>query len=288
MARPKKNIAKRLIHHYRWMLVDDDTRESKISFRLNMLNTLIFIAIVTLLLVGLGYLVLKYSPLKSYFVEEKQAFNEVQSKKELLQINEKMVALEDSLQRNNLYIEHLQMVVSGKIKAMQVDSLMAKQTPTIIDEEKLQASTEDSLFRAQIAKEELESLQNNESEKTANILYPPVRGVITASYDLTENHLATDIAAQTGESVKTVADGIVLFSEWSPETGNSIIVSHDNEIISMYKHCSKVFKKVGDEVKKGDVIAAVGNTGELTTGPHLHFELWVQGKAVDAEQYIEF
>ena len=288
MARPKKNIAKRLIHHFRWMLVDDDTRESKISFRLNMLNTLIFIAIVTLLLVGLGYLVLKYSPLKSYFVEEKHAFNEVQSKKELLQINEKMVALEDSLQRNNLYIEHLQMVVSGKIKAMQVDSLMAKQTPTIIDEEKLQASTEDSLFRAQIAKEELESLQNNESEKTANILYPPVRGVITASYDLTENHLATDIAAQTGESVKTVADGIVLFSEWSPETGNSIIVSHDNEIISMYKHCSKVFKKVGDEVKKGDVIAAVGNTGELTTGPHLHFELWVQGKAVDAEQYIEF
>ena len=102
MARPKKNIAKRLIHHYRWMLVDDDTRESKISFRLNMLNTLIFIAIVTLLLVGLGYLVLKYSPLKSYFVEEKHAFNEVQSKKELLQINEKMVALEDSFQRNNL------------------------------------------------------------------------------------------------------------------------------------------------------------------------------------------
>lgn len=287
MAKTKKNIAKRLIHHYRWMIVDDDTHESKISMRINLLNVLLMCACLTLLIVGLTFLVLKYSPLKSYFVEQPK-FDEVKSKKELLELNEKMIAAEDSLLQNQLYIEHLRKVVSGDLKATKVDSLMAKQSPTIADKDMLKASEEDSLFRVQMAQEELENLKTTKKQSTIETLYPPVRGVITNHFDVTENHLATDIAAKMGESIKTIADGAVVFADWNPETGNSIIVRHKNDMMSIYKHCSKVFKKVGDEVEKGAVIAEVGNTGELTTGPHLHFELWVQGNAVDAEEYIDF
>ena len=287
MEKPKKNIAKRLIHHYRWMIVDEDTHESKVSVRINFLNFLLLGAFLTLLLIGLTLLTLKYSPLKTYFIEKEENFDAVKSKKELLQINERMVMLEDSLARNTLFLEHIQKVVSGDLKAAEVDSMMAKSI-TLLNDERLQASEEDSIFREQIAKEELEALKNTGAQENSGFLYPPVRGVITAGFDVTENHLATDIAAQTGEDIKVIANGIVVFADWNPDTGNSIIIQHDNEMMSMYKHCSKLFNTVGDEVEKGDVIATVGNTGELTTGPHLHFELWIQGKAVDAEQYIDF
>jgi len=288
MAKPKKNIKSKLVHHYRWMLVDDLTHESKFSLRINILNILLSIAFVSLFLITAAFLILKYSPLKSYFIQEKSSFDEVKSQKEILRLNEQIIAIEDTLIKNNLYLEHLQKVVSGDIKAAEVDSLMAKSTPVLLDDERLKASAEDSLFRAQMAKEELESLRSTNSAESSTQFYPPVRGIITAKFSITENHLATDIAAPIGESVKTVADGIVVFSDWNPNTGNSIIIKHENDVMSMYKHCSKVYKNVGDEVKKGDVIAAVGNTGELTSGPHLHFELWVQGHAVDAQDYIEF
>lgn len=288
MAKEKKNIKSKLIHQYRWMLVDDDSLEAKFSIRINIINVLLIFSVLTIVLFGSAYLVLKYSPLKSYFIED-SSFDMVQSQREILQLNEKILSMEDSLNKNSLFIEHLTKVVSGDLKAAEVDSLMSTNVPVLIDESKLRASVEDSIFRAQIAQEELEALKkNNESTHNSDMLYPPVRGIVTAGYSLTENHLATDIAAPIGESVKVIDDGIVIFSDWNPNTGNSIIIQHKNDLMSMYKHCSKVFVEVGNEVKKGDVIAQVGNTGELTTGPHLHFELWVQGMAVDPEDYIEF
>lgn len=288
MAKKKKNIKSRLIHHYRWMLVDDSTREAKFSMRITILNLLLVFAFLTTLLFGLAYAVLKFSPLKTYFIDETITFDQVKSEKEILRLNEKIIAIEDTLSRNNLFIQHLQKVVSGDLKAAEVDSLMSKSTPVLLDDKSLKASAEDSLFRAQIAQEELESLKNSTTTNNLATLYPPVRGIITGKYSISENHLATDIAAPIGESVKAVTKGIVVFSGWNPDTGNTIILKHDNDVMTMYKHCAKVFKEIGDEVAKGDVIASVGNTGELTTGPHLHFELWIQGHAVDAEEYIEF
>lgn len=288
MAKKKKNIKSRLIHHYRWMLVDDSTREAKFSMRITILNLLLVFAFLTTLLFGLAYAVLKFSPLKTYFIDETITFDQVKSEKEILRLNEKIIAIEDTLSRNNLFIQHLQKVVSGDLKAAEVDSLMSKSTSVLLDDKSLKASAEDSLFRAQIAQEELESLKNSTTTNNLATLYPPVRGIITGKYSISENHLATDIAAPIGESVKAVTKGIVVFSGWNPDTGNTIILKHDNDVMTMYKHCAKVFKEIGDEVAKGDVIASVGNTGELTTGPHLHFELWIQGHAVDAEEYIEF
>ncbi|MXV37495.1 peptidoglycan DD-metalloendopeptidase family protein [Flavobacteriaceae bacterium Ap0902] len=288
MSKPKKNIAKRLIHHYRWLIVDEDTNQSKVSFRLNILNFLLLLSFFLLFSFGIIFLILKYSPIKDYFIDPQNTSQAaLANKKELIQLNEKLMNLEDSLQANTIYLTAMSNVMSGRLSVEKVDSLMAKEIPILLDNANLMASEQDSLFRLQIAEEELQDFKSKPKEDN-QLLFPPVRGVITASYDFTVNHLATDIAASKGDDIQTIADGVVIFTEWSPDTGNNIIVQHKNEMISIYKHCSQLYKNIGEEVEKGDVIASIGNGGELTSGPHLHFELWIQGKAVNAEEYIDF
>ncbi|MGI9525944.1 MAG: M23 family metallopeptidase [Weeksellaceae bacterium] len=288
MTKKKKNIAKSLIHHYRWLIVDEDTKESKVSFRLNILNFLLLIAFLSLFIFGISFLFLKYSPFKDYFIDDTaQRGNNLAEKQELLELNEKLLSLEDSLQVNELYLTAISDVISGKVEVAKVDSLVAKQSPVLLNDKKLYATPEDSIFRMKIAEEELADLKQN-SNVDSFLLFPPVRGIVTASYDITINHLATDIAASKGDDIKSIADGKVIFTDWTPDSGNIIIVLHRDDMISIYKHCLQVFKKAGDEVSKGDLIASIGNGGELTTGPHLHFELWIQGNAVNAEDYIDF
>lgn len=283
----KKNIKHKLIYHYRWLIVDEDTNESKVSFRLNILNFLLLFSLFLTTCFFAIFLLLKYTPVKEYFLNSSGVNSSIAEHRELLKLNDEMMALEDSLKKNELYLTAISNVISGKFKAAEVDSLLAKQTPVLLDDKKLKASEKDSIFRIEIAKEELEGLKKV-TTKENQLLFPPVRGIVTSSYDVKTGHLATDIAASKGDDVKTIADGKIVLIDWSPDTGNIIMVQHDNDMISIYKHCSQVFKKVGDEVGRGDVIASVGNGGELTTGPHLHFELWIKGNAVNPEEYIDF
>lgn len=288
MAKKKKNIARKLIHHYRWVILDEDENKPKISFRLNFLNSLLIFAVSVCLIVGATVLLLKYSPIKQYFIEQPQD-KEIQYKTQLLQLHERLQHLQDSVAVQTFYLSNLQKVLKGELKAAQVDTLMAKQSPVLLQNELLQPSEEDSLFRIQMAQEELEALKQAEEKQTESpLLFPPVDGIVTAHFDLTENHLAIDIAAPEDTAVKATEEGVVIYSGWNPETGNTLILQHPNNLISVYKHNSKTLKNVGDEVAKGEGIALVGSTGELSTGPHLHFELWLQGKVVDPEDFIDF
>jgi murein DD-endopeptidase MepM/ murein hydrolase activator NlpD len=118
--------------------------------------------------------------------------------------------------------------------------------------------------------------------------FTPVKGLVTNEYNPKENHFGLDIVAHPNEVVKVTLDGTVILSSWTMETGNVIQVQHQGNIISVYKHCASLLKKVGDKVQTGDAIAIVGNSGELTTGPHLHFELWRNGKSMNPKDYIVF
>ena len=120
------------------------------------------------------------------------------------------------------------------------------------------------------------------------IFYRPTRGMITDKFDADRKHYGTDIAANPGESVLATLDGTVILSTYTAETGYVIEVQHNQDFISVYKHCSSLLKREGDTVQAGEAIALVGNSGQLTTGPHLHFELWHKGRAVNPEQYIVF
>ena len=118
--------------------------------------------------------------------------------------------------------------------------------------------------------------------------FNPLEGTVTQSYDISEEHFGIDIVAPKNEAVKAVLRGTVIFAEWTVETGYVIQIQHENNLTSIYKHNSVLLKKVGEEVKVGEAIAIVGNTGELSSGPHLHFELWQEGVPLDPENYINF
>jgi murein DD-endopeptidase MepM/ murein hydrolase activator NlpD len=112
--------------------------------------------------------------------------------------------------------------------------------------------------------------------------------MVVNSFDSNQNHYGVDVVASPGAAVSAVMDGIVFFSDWTVGTGYVIQVQHSNNIISVYKHNEQLLKSIGDHVKSGEVIANVGNSGELTSGPHLHFELWYNGAALNPEEYISF
>ena len=157
----------------------------------------------------------------------------------------------------------------------------------------LSRTKEDSLFRRHVEEEESYSLTFAESQKqqgqpAALDFFTPVKGLVTSSFDKSKGHFATDVVAAPDAPVHSALDGVVVFADWTIETGYVIHIQHDHSLLTVYKHCSRLIKELGDNVKAGDAIAIVGNTGEMTTGPHLHFELWQNGKPRDAEEFINF
>ena len=154
-------------------------------------------------------------------------------------------------------------------------------------------SKEDSLLRAEVEKETQFSIYQNSEEAVVNDLaklhfYPPLKGIVTNQFDLPKGHYGADIVAKPNQVVSVVLDGTVIQATWSVEFGHIIQVQHKHNLLSSYKHNSELLKKVGSRVKAGEPIAIIGNSGELTWGPHLHFELWFDGKPLDPEEYINF
>ena len=145
----------------------------------------------------------------------------------------------------------------------------------------LNASEADLEFREDIESADRYSIFNEATKNTHVVFFAPVAGTLTDGYNVKTKHFAVDIAVEEGTPVKSVADGTVIFAEWTAQTGHVIIVEHTGGFISMYKHNTALHKEQGDLVKSGEVIASAGDTGELSTGPHLHFELWNEGYPVN-------
>ena len=157
-----------------------------------------------------------------------------------------------------------------------------------VDEKLLEASEKDSLFREEVEREDRFSLFDFETDKVDVVFFAPVKGIITETYNVKEKHFAVDVAVTKGAAVKSIADGTVVFSEWTAETGYVIIIEHKNRYLSVYKHNEIIYRKQGDLVKTGEVISKAGSSGEYSTGPHLHFEMWFQGYPVNPINFIEF
>lgn len=153
---------------------------------------------------------------------------------------------------------------------------------------KLNASKTDSLFREKIESNDRFPLFDKAENKLDMVFFAPINGDISQDFNSDNKHFAIDIVSVTGTPVKAIEDGRVIFSEWTTETGYVLIIEHGTGFISVYKHNGVLLKQQGDFVKSGEAIATVGSTGELTTGPHLHFELWYNGYPVNPINYIDF
>ena len=288
MAKKKKKgkeIRKKLLHKYRLVILNENTFEEKISFKLSRLNVFVTGTLFIIVLIGLTTLLIAFSPLREYI----PGYSSTRLKRQATELTYKTDSLVTVLNYTNKYLENVRKVLRGDIENNEInrDSLFErhKLDPSNVNLAPIQ---EDLQLREEVELEDKYNLFERNSENLGGILFSPVNGTISEGYNLEKKHFATDIVAPQDAPVKSVADGIVVFSEWTASTGYVIIVEHKDDLISVYKHNGSLSKSQGEVVKAGEVIASVGNTGELTTGPHLHFELWIKGKPVNPQDFIDF
>ncbi len=283
-TRKRKEIRRKLLHKYRLVILNESTFEEKISFKLSRLNVFVTGTLFIIALIGFTTLLIAFTPLREYI----PGYSSTRLKRQATELTYETDSLVTALDYTNKYLDNIRKVLNGDIENNQTnrDSLFerAKLDPSSFD---LTPIKEDSMLRAEVALEDKYNLFEN-SVETSGLIFPPVSGTITQDYDPELKHFAVDIVAPTGTPVKAVADGTVIFAEWTADTGNVIILEHGEGLISVYKHNGSLNKSQGDFVRSGEVIASVGNTGEYSTGPHLHFELWENGAPMNPSDFIDF
>ena len=286
MAKEKrKKLKKKLLHKYRLVILNEDTFEERVSFKLTRLNVFVLVTFSVILLIVLTTFLIAFTSLREYI----PGYSSTALKEKAIRLNEKIDSLEQVSLRDSIYLSSIRNVLTGEIKSENInkDSLFrsVEVDPDTID---LTPSKQDSLLREEVAQEDKYNLFETATSNVNFVLFPPVKGEVSQSYKPKEKHYAVDVVVPEGTPVKATADGMVIFAEWTAATGYVIIIEHSNNLVSVYKHNSSLTKEQGELVTAGEVIAIVGNTGELTTGPHLHFELWSEGYSVDPENFIDF
>jgi len=288
MKKKPKNKGKfrqKLINKYRLVILNEDTFEEKLSFKLTRLNVFILGSIFSILLIVGTIFLIAFTPLREYI----PGYSSTQLKREATKLVYKADSLQKILEVNNLYIQKVRDLLTGEISEVLFDKDSVLQSIQYDkDSLNLEPSEVALEFRQEIESADRYSIFDEATKDVDIVFFAPVVGILTDGYNLEKKHFAVDIAVEMGTPVKSVADGTVIFAEWTVETGNVIIVKHASGFISIYKHNTALHKHQGDLVKSGEVIASAGNSGEYSTGPHLHFELWNEGYPVNPVNYIDF
>ncbi len=274
---------KKLTYHYRILIINDDTYEEKFSFKLNRFNVFVFTGLFAFFLIIITTVLIAFTPLKTYI----PGYNNAPGlRKKAIHLQLKTDSLKKALLVNTYYLEQLKKVLNNEITIEEFNKTYQTQNfdPDTL---KLSAGKMDSVLRKEVAQRERFKVNHQKNSLTYNFI-PPVKGIIVNKFDTGRQHYAIDIALKKGTPVKSIAKGRVIFADWSPDTGNTIIIKHPNNVISIYKHNQKLLRKTGDFVNQGEVIALSGNTGKKTTGPHLHFELWINDIPVNPVDFINF
>lgn len=280
----KKKIAKKLLHKYRLVILNEDTFEERISFKLTRLNVFILVGISAIVLIALTTLLIAFTPLREYI----PGYSSTRLKRNATLLVAKTDSLENAIRVNEQYYSSIRRVLSGDMEALEFDRDSIRDAVFNDEEITVAPSREDSLLRQTVAQEDKYNVFDKAIEDTDFTLFPPVKGTISSVYDVSKKHFAVDIVTDKNAPVKAAADGTVIFAEWTAETGHVIIIEHPKNLITVYKHNASLSKTQGSLVQAGEVIAIVGNTGELSTGPHLHFELWSNGYPVNPVNFIDF
>ncbi len=281
----RKKLRKKLLHKYRLVILNEDTFEERVSFKLTRLNVFILLGFSAILIIAMTTYLIAYTPLREYI----PGYSSTRLKKEATELMFETDSLKRKLDVNQQYFASIYKVLTGDVRRVDFNKdSIALLNPKDIETVDLKPSRADSLLREKVAREDRYNLFKPATSGVTYTLFPPVKGNITESYNVDKKHYAIDVVVPKDTPVKAVADGTVVFAEWTAETGYVIILEHANNLISVYKHNASLNKQQGDLVKAGEVIATAGSTGEYTTGPHLHFELWSGGYPVNPLNYINF
>lgn len=280
----KNNLSERLSTRFHLLLVNEKTLEKKkllSSTSLNLILTSFFVFIIVL---ASSFLVIYFTPLKEYF----RGYTSVELRENAIENTLKLDSLENLYILQSNYINSIKDLLAGNISFIDINRDSILNQDSTVELEVVKTNIEDSILRALVEEEDKYNAFELTGERFTNVLFPPVKGGLSSFFEEDSKHYGIDIVMPLNSPVHSISEGVVVFAEWTSETGYVIIIEHLNGLTSIYKHNSSVIKTQGDKVQTGEIIAFTGNTGELTTGPHLHFELWYQGEPVDPQNYIEF
>ncbi len=277
---------------YRLVIYNHDTFEEKGSYKLTLLN--IYILLCTLMFIGalIVGLLLLFTPLKRII----PGYQDITHNTEFIQIERKLRNVEKELKQQLLYTEKLRNIITGEVSQNANDHKEMGPIAQPAANKEIERIPEDDQLRSMIEIEdrltvkEKDDLLKKGFNKSLYQLYfiPPISGEISAGFELEKKHFGVDVLAPKNTPVKAVLDGIIISSDWTLETGHTIGIQHGDNLLSFYKHNSSNLKKVGDYVKAGEAVAIIGNSGTLSDGPHLHFELWHEGQPLDPSLFIKF
>ena len=282
----KKERKNRLRNKFRFSIFNDTTHEELFVFMANGLMMLLSLVLSVIFIVLSVTILISYTPLREFI----PGYPNAQTRRDIVQNALKLDSLEKTVRLWDFQLNNIQRIATGQPPLELGDIIIAQDS---LNPEGIsgRVSKEDSLLRLEVMRQEQFNI-GSESNRVNQIeglhFFPPVKGIISDGFNLAANHPYVDIAAPANSVVSSVLDGTVIMAAWTDETGFTIQIQHSNDLISIYKHNSKLLKRTGEKVKAGSAIALVGNTGSLTTGYHLHFELWYKGSAVDPTKYIKF
>lgn len=277
---------------FRLAIFNDTTFEELWRVRLSKANALLAAALLLVLTLAVNTSLIAFTNLREFI----PGYPDVEMRRNILMNAIMLDSLEHELEIRDKYFRDLNDVISGK---QPIGSVALRDTTRDYGNIEFRKSAEDSLFRERVEQEEKYSLSalpvqsergSQQGTSLANIhFFPPVKGIISSNFDARTRHYATDIVTQPKAVVSSTLEGTVIMTGWTMETGFVIAIQHANNLISVYKHNARLLKEMGDRVWAGEAISIVGDSGELyTSGPHLHFELWHNGVALDPAQYIYF
>lgn len=285
----KKTISERLTTKYQLVVRNEENLAEKSTVGFTYAKVLV-ISITVFILIFVGSLFLSRTLLAKWF-DPRHA--QIEANKKLYELALKVDSLAVEVDRKDRYILNVQRILRGDTSSGFEDpaSHLSVQEKPVKALETMKLAPADSQFRKEFEQSEL-SLVNLTSSKNRELqetfFFSPITGFISDHYDIKKGHYGIDIVAKTNEPVKCIADGTVVMASWTQDSGYVIAVQHRGSLISVYKHNAENLKKVGTFVTAGDIISIVGNSGEMTDGPHLHFELWYNGNSMNPEEFVTF
>lgn len=281
----RRQFLQKLLNPYLVMIIDEETFEEQTQIRFSRLK-MIFVGLLMIGVLGtLIFSTIAFTPLKEYI----PGYDSSELRKKAVQ----NLFLTDSLitlyNQNIQYLNSVRKVLSEDISFDESQlSVEQLENQNLAVPSFTEPILEDSLLRAFVSQQDKYNPLISDKVEINSYLFPPALGPISQPFDLKESHFAVDIVVKENTPIKAIADGTVIFSEWTAETGYVLILEHSLGILSVYKHNASLTKKQGDSVLSGEVIATAGNTGELSTGFHLHFELWMDGYPMNPENFFNF
>jgi murein DD-endopeptidase MepM/ murein hydrolase activator NlpD len=287
MQKDRKKLIHKLRFTYRLVLINDETFEEKFSFKLTPINVFAGISSFIVLFSILIIFSIFYTPLREYV----PGYTDTQTKRNIGRLLYQTDSLERALNAKEDYLRNMLDIMHGGTGLSDSAAVPANPGKTNYESEPSQKEKDfRKSYEASISKKDDYSiLKPKEAQQSGfrNLyLVNPAEGIVSSRFNLAENHFAVDIVTRANEPVKSVQEGTVIFASWTPETGNTLAIQHKNNLVSIYKHNAALLKKVGTFVSTGEIVAIVGNTGEFSSGPHLHFELWDNGSPVNPEEIL--